>query len=694
MDSGRQSAAGVRSDGSGALPRLSPDGNIQSEDNARMEQSTSQTSYEAAFGSTRSGLPERPETALGYTDDHEGREFHLDLDMDDRNGYEDLIDRTEGEDGVYPDNNSAHFSMRGRERIYDVNLVTTHMPTYEPLLDEYLSDYFNSPGIRKHLQKLGLVDREGNITDNKEFKNKQVRLDREEYRHRILKKMEELEFDRQIEVAIRKQIEEDKSPRSQKLRRTVQHSHNSLPYADFLSQYPPTMTHTALLYAEKPASLTKAEEMLVAKLKQQSPRRLKALGLSPEQLAQKEMHARMAAKYDRKNLWLGGPAGSRQPPGRRLYVKQHSRKRSDHADRANGEADEESSEIGDRERPASRQSKNSKVVHDDLSGDEWEGVDGHEVTSHGPVVPPSLADHQKDQDSITNLFETAKQEYRSGKLRDVKAHVKAIWQKVGGKERALTTGSGSNLSKGSSENLSDTESAKAFKEGSPQKTAVKNLRASGRSTPSTPRHRSFRPKSARPTRESHFPIASDFSDFEGGSEGGYDSEEGEVFLSDDLDDVHALARVASAEPIVEENEAVAREVIEQSQVQETPEEKAAHQQEDEKRAARQHEEEEQAAQQREEDQAARQREQEETDAQADNESEADRGHEITQTEQRDEGDAHDKRRRASAVKVQALFRGFHTRKELEELAASLDEKEYASDFESNNDVSQTPVGEF
>ncbi|KAI9142840.1 hypothetical protein BKA69DRAFT_1064970, partial [Paraphysoderma sedebokerense] len=47
--------------------------------------------------------------------------------------------------------------LRIRERTYDVNLVTTHMPTYEPLLDESLHDYFNSPVTRKHLEKLGIV---------------------------------------------------------------------------------------------------------------------------------------------------------------------------------------------------------------------------------------------------------------------------------------------------------------------------------------------------------------------------------------------------------------------------------------------------------------------------------------------------------------------------------------------------------
>lgn len=46
---------------------------------------------------------------------------------------------------------------RVKERTYDVNLVNAAMPSYSPLMDEHLQDYFNSPVTRKHLLKLGLV---------------------------------------------------------------------------------------------------------------------------------------------------------------------------------------------------------------------------------------------------------------------------------------------------------------------------------------------------------------------------------------------------------------------------------------------------------------------------------------------------------------------------------------------------------
>lgn len=41
--------------------------------------------------------------------------------------------------------------------MYDVNLITTNMPTYDPLKDNFLADYFRSPIIQKHLKKQGLV---------------------------------------------------------------------------------------------------------------------------------------------------------------------------------------------------------------------------------------------------------------------------------------------------------------------------------------------------------------------------------------------------------------------------------------------------------------------------------------------------------------------------------------------------------
>ncbi len=47
--------------------------------------------------------------------------------------------------------------MSIRERVYDVNLITTNMNVYEPLMDEFLEQYFKTARMQKHLKKLGLV---------------------------------------------------------------------------------------------------------------------------------------------------------------------------------------------------------------------------------------------------------------------------------------------------------------------------------------------------------------------------------------------------------------------------------------------------------------------------------------------------------------------------------------------------------
>ena len=47
--------------------------------------------------------------------------------------------------------------MKIREQIYDANLVGNQMQQYEPLLDDYLTDYFHLPAVQKHLKKIGFV---------------------------------------------------------------------------------------------------------------------------------------------------------------------------------------------------------------------------------------------------------------------------------------------------------------------------------------------------------------------------------------------------------------------------------------------------------------------------------------------------------------------------------------------------------
>lgn len=47
--------------------------------------------------------------------------------------------------------------MKIREQIYDANLIGNQMQQYEPLLDDYLTDYFHLPAVQKHLKKVGFV---------------------------------------------------------------------------------------------------------------------------------------------------------------------------------------------------------------------------------------------------------------------------------------------------------------------------------------------------------------------------------------------------------------------------------------------------------------------------------------------------------------------------------------------------------
>ncbi|KAJ3204941.1 hypothetical protein HDU67_009203, partial [Dinochytrium kinnereticum] len=130
-----------------------------------------------------------------------------------------------------------------------------------------------SAGLRK--KKRGEIDTDGRIIDPKTFKYNQIRLDKRQYEEQVLKSQEERELDRDIEVAIRRQILEDASPRSRKMKRMKKpgnETRNNTPYPEFLSQYPVTMWKTALLYSEKPAPLMNAEHMLLKRLRPKSAR--------------------------------------------------------------------------------------------------------------------------------------------------------------------------------------------------------------------------------------------------------------------------------------------------------------------------------------------------------------------------------------------------------------------------------------
>ncbi|KAI9175869.1 hypothetical protein H9P43_006233 [Blastocladiella emersonii ATCC 22665] len=98
---------------------------------------------------------------------------------------------------------NEHLKQRAREKVYDVNLVSTGMPTYEPLLDDFLQDYFNLPSIREHLQKLKIIDEDGYIVDEREFQYMQLAMDRAERNMQLEVEAQQRDLDREVEVVVR-----------------------------------------------------------------------------------------------------------------------------------------------------------------------------------------------------------------------------------------------------------------------------------------------------------------------------------------------------------------------------------------------------------------------------------------------------------------------------------------------------------
>ncbi|ORY46438.1 hypothetical protein BCR33DRAFT_849157, partial [Rhizoclosmatium globosum] len=92
-------------------------------------------------------------------------------------------------------------SLREKERIYDVNLVTKDMP---------FARLLSSASLRKHLQKVGLITADGKVVPKKHFKKQQLYLDELDWQEQNIKHQQERTLDREIEYAIRRQIEEEK----------------------------------------------------------------------------------------------------------------------------------------------------------------------------------------------------------------------------------------------------------------------------------------------------------------------------------------------------------------------------------------------------------------------------------------------------------------------------------------------------
>ncbi|KAL7754289.1 hypothetical protein RI367_000270 [Sorochytrium milnesiophthora] len=116
---------------------------------------------------------------------------------------------------------------REQEKVYDINLVAKTIPEYEPLEDQYLQNYFTTPSIRKHLEKLGIINHEGVITDPVTFKYAQLSLDRKERQLYLERMAEQRDMDRELEVAIRGASSRSRTASPRKLASIDEHK---LPY--------------------------------------------------------------------------------------------------------------------------------------------------------------------------------------------------------------------------------------------------------------------------------------------------------------------------------------------------------------------------------------------------------------------------------------------------------------------------------
>ncbi|KAI8830381.1 hypothetical protein BJ741DRAFT_619941 [Chytriomyces cf. hyalinus JEL632] len=189
-------------------------------------------------------------------------------------------------------------TLRERERVYDVNLVTREMPLYEPLLDEGLQDYFSSSNIRKHLVNVGLISGDNRVIPKRQFNRNQVHLDRVAHEERNCKTEEERELDRNIEHAIRHHIRGEKNKYS-KHNRLPMNVENAKKYPEYLSAYPVTMWKAAMLYAEKPPALELTEKQLFSQLTKMSAKRLREYGLDPNKVIPQLHHIKSKAKLKR-----------------------------------------------------------------------------------------------------------------------------------------------------------------------------------------------------------------------------------------------------------------------------------------------------------------------------------------------------------------------------------------------------------
>eukprot|EP00842_Homolaphlyctis_polyrhiza_P000584 jgi/Hompol1/1526/HPOL_005620-RA len=412
-----------------------------------------------------------------------------------------------------PDQNLLVDAERTKERTYDVNLVNTQMPPYEPLMDEHLQDYFNSPITRSHLIRLGLIDMEGNIIDAKIFKFNQIQLDKKAYEEALRKKQTERELDQDIELAIRIQSQTQQF-RVNKIGRS---DDVVPPYPDFFERFPISMHKTALLYSEKPDAILSAEHMLLERLRDQPPVKLKALGVTRTEIENrlKRLEQKRKREYELENA---------------KFRKQFA------------------------QTPHSRPTSSRARVSEPAAA-----TGAHNSTT--PAKKPS-----KESSSLVAIFELAKSEYEAGHLEAAQTHLRRLLETIRGGTGSSTETGGRQASVLPEIHLSPAKKTVSMASTDPvASSATKSRQSSGKtsSKPPTPQKTTAgistggklaRPKSARPTRNSRFPTSSDFSDF--GSESGDADGASEPFDDDSVfqSSISRPSSVITGTPVQEQSE--------------------------------------------------------------------------------------------------------------------------------------------
>ncbi|XP_078417929.1 glutamate-rich protein 3 [Cetorhinus maximus] len=126
-------------------------------------------------------------------------------------------------------------------RNHTVDVIVRPLATYNSLTDKHLTGYFNNTRIRRHLQRAGLVTRNGRIVSEKEYRLNIVRKDHQKYVRESLAQAifhKVLDMERHHQLEIKKRLE-DFARRERVQRIKVERARRSDEDIPFLSPRPP-----------------------------------------------------------------------------------------------------------------------------------------------------------------------------------------------------------------------------------------------------------------------------------------------------------------------------------------------------------------------------------------------------------------------------------------------------------------------